>query len=244
MKSGIKAILFDLSDTLISYRPNYTTIYTDRLVAAGLERSNINISNLDRTINDTISLNSYNKFYKGIAESDLQTMIDRVLLNQCLYSKENLNINMLLKKISFVQMPNQTPYFVRGSIELLKELSDYYKIGIVSNHSEWMYNYIANSSIQDYLSCLIISEMVGLEKPDPKILEIAFSELNLLPEECCYVGDQAIDVICAKKAGCMSILLKEKDYVLPEYCRDCKEDIRISSISDMKLLVYKGTFTI
>lgn len=55
-------------------------------------------------------------------------------------------------------------------------------------------------------------------------MEIAFKELGLPPEQCLYVGDHPIDVLCSKKAGmdCAWIVGDwEKAHVTPLYQADC-----------------------
>lgn len=235
---GIKAVLFDLSDTIISYRPDYTSVYLDRLLSLGIERKNIDIGSIDNTINEMICFASYQKWRKEVTADtdDLQRRIDRALLEKCVNFSMAYNIELEVNKLSSVPIPVQTPYFMDGVCDLIREISEHYKVGIVSNHIPWMYNFIKHSEIVRYLSCIVISEMVGLEKPDPEILRLAFKELSLRSAECCYIGDQATDVVCAKNAGCTSILIKDKDYVFPEYCRIYCEDIRISSINEVRSL--------
>lgn len=56
--------------------------------------------------------------------------------------------------------------------------------------------------------CLIDSGQVGVEKPDPKIFDIALDSLDLSPEEVWYVGDTpAFDVVGARRAGIRPILM-------------------------------------
>lgn len=60
--------------------------------------------------------------------------------------------------------------------------------------------------------CLIDSGQVGVEKPDPRIFEIALDSLDLPPEEIWYVGDTpAFDVVGARRAGLRPILMDPFD---------------------------------
>ncbi len=60
--------------------------------------------------------------------------------------------------------------------------------------------------------CLIDSGQVGVEKPDPRIFDIALDSLGLPPEEVWYVGDTpAFDVVGAQRAGIRPILMDPFD---------------------------------
>lgn len=91
---------------------------------------------------------------------------------------------------------------VPGTFEVLDELKECgYRLAVVSNHRSWMPGYLKSVGLADYFEQIIISDLVGCEKPDARIMEIALSKLGLLPKDCLYVGDHPFDVLCAKKAG-------------------------------------------
>ena len=55
---------------------------------------------------------------------------------------------------------------------------------------------------------MIDSQLVGVEKPDPRIFAIALERLGLAPADGLYVGDiYEVDVIGARRAGLDVILL-------------------------------------
>jgi putative hydrolase of the HAD superfamily len=52
------------------------------------------------------------------------------------------------------------------------------------------------------VAVVIDSEVVGVEKPDPRIFGFALDVLSIAPERCIYVGDTvAFDVVGARAAG-------------------------------------------
>ena len=53
----------------------------------------------------------------------------------------------------------------------------------------------------EHFSAIVISEEVGLYKPDPAILLYACEKLGILPGDALYVGDHPFDVVCANDAG-------------------------------------------
>jgi putative hydrolase of the HAD superfamily len=59
-----------------------------------------------------------------------------------------------------------------------------------------------------YLDFVVDSGEVGVEKPDPRIFELALSRAGLAPAEAAYIGDfYTIDVRGAATAGLRAILL-------------------------------------
>jgi putative hydrolase of the HAD superfamily len=63
--------------------------------------------------------------------------------------------------------------------------------------------------IRHKMTCIIISEAVGVKKPDERIFRMAVDTLNVAPSEAWYVGDHPInDVLAAAAAGWTAIWLR------------------------------------
>jgi len=98
------------------------------------------------------------------------------------------------------------------------------KLGVVSNGS------ISSQSpkldvmgVRSLFSVILISEEVGIKKPDPRIFQIALDKLNLLPSETIFVGDNPVlDVAGSRAVGLRGIWLNcrgdqpPKDISCPE----------------------------
>lgn len=62
------------------------------------------------------------------------------------------------------------------------------------------------------MECVIDSGAVGIEKPDPRIFELALVSMRLRPEQCWYVGDMpGIDAIGAAAAGIRPFIVDPYD---------------------------------
>ncbi len=58
------------------------------------------------------------------------------------------------------------------------------------------------------VECVIDSGAVGVEKPDPRIFELALISMRLRPDQCWYVGDMpGIDAVGARRAGIRPFIL-------------------------------------
>lgn len=61
--------------------------------------------------------------------------------------------------------------------------------------------------LSEYFSSIIVSDVAGLRKPQVEIFNLACQQLDVLPEQCVFVGDNEIaDIQGAKNAGMKTIL--------------------------------------
>ena len=95
----------------------------------------------------------------------------------------------------------QEMHVISGVFETLDTLKNEYDLAIVSNHRVWLADRLKELRLYEYFMSVVISDAVGIEKPDVRIMEIALKELDLQPQCCLYVGDHPLDVLCSKKAG-------------------------------------------
>lgn len=62
------------------------------------------------------------------------------------------------------------------------------------------------------VECVIDSGAVGIDKPDPRIFELALISMRLRPDECWYVGDMpGIDAVGAARAGIRPFIIDPYD---------------------------------
>lgn len=73
--------------------------------------------------------------------------------------------------------------------EVLAALGERYRLGIVSNFYGNLRAVCGDTGIDGYLSVIVDSEEVGVEKPDRRIFERALDRLDLPAADCLYVGD-------------------------------------------------------
>ena len=119
------------------------------------------------------------------------------------------------------------------AIETLEKLkNDGLKLGIVSNNHSAIRSIICDLTIDRFFDAIIISEEVGLFKPDPKIIELALSKLEVSPSDAVYIGDHPFDVKCAYDAGVTPIWIPQNEYfTLPDNVSE--PEYVISSLIDI-----------
>ena len=94
--------------------------------------------------------------------------------------------------------------------DVLRDLKQRFKIGLVTNwdYSPSIYRLLADYELEDYFETVVVSDEVGVAKPDPSIFHIALKRAGLEPEEAAYVGDAPEDVEGSLAAGLQPVLIK------------------------------------
>lgn len=82
------------------------------------------------------------------------------------------------------------PILIPGAIECLSKISQNFKIGILTNgFEETQQIKLQASGIGKYVDFIQSSERVGLAKPQTDFFLQVFNSLSIVPDECCYIGD-------------------------------------------------------
>ena len=90
----------------------------------------------------------------------------------------------------------------------MQQLDDLgYKLGLVSNgKTPFQERNFYALGIQQYFSTVIVSDAVGLRKPDPAIFYLDCEKLGVEVERCVFVGDnKQVDIEGAMQAGLSAI---------------------------------------
>jgi HAD superfamily hydrolase (TIGR01549 family) len=102
---------------------------------------------------------------------------------------------------------------VDGAVELLAALKPRIRIGIVSNNLlEEQQAKIRFCGFDPYVDVLVVSESVGVSKPDPAIFARALEEIGCAARDAVMIGDSwAADVEGARAAGIRPIWFNRTD---------------------------------
>ncbi|QXE01011.1 HAD family hydrolase [Terribacillus sp. DMT04] len=193
---------------------------------------------LDGTIHDRQTTlqrfleDQYNKFQNDLAGVDLSAFKEAfVALDQHGYVEKPIVYKELL--IQFALDTNLEPaltadYFDRvaqfavaypDALETLQELSMSYTLGIVTNGPALLQQQVIEQlGLYWHCQSLVISEAVGLKKPDPAIFEMALAEVEARASETFFVGDHIEnDVIGSRNAGLQPVLFGGKQEGVPSF---------------------------
>jgi HAD superfamily hydrolase (TIGR01509 family) len=108
---------------------------------------------------------------------------------------------------------------------------------LVSNANGTVCAHMDRLGLARWFDCLIDSCDVGVEKPDPRIFQIALERVKADPKTTIHVGDlYQVDVVGARAAGLRGVLLDETN-LYPD--ADCP---RVRSLTELVDQIAAGAF--
>ncbi|HFI0237470.1 TPA: HAD family hydrolase [Streptococcus suis] len=124
------------------------------------------------------------------------------------------------------------------TIDVLEKLSQNYRLGIVANQSSSIREQLKAWGISSYFQLIILSEEVGLSKPDPTIFTLALQKANISADRVIYVGDRYDnDIQPAKSLGMYTVRILTG---FGKYTREngkWKSDWVVSSLTELSTLL-------
>ena len=103
------------------------------------------------------------------------------------------------------------------SFALIKRLSGSLKLGLLSNTSEWDYQYgIKTTGLLPYFDSVSLSFKCRSMKPDTGIYHHALRELAVNPSFCVYIDDKDEYVQVANDLGMFGICYRQEEGLLSE----------------------------
>ncbi|MEX0991931.1 MAG: HAD-IA family hydrolase [Actinomycetota bacterium] len=106
-------------------------------------------------------------------------------------------------------------------------------LGVISNFEDWLEVLLERLDVTRYFPVRVISGVVGVEKPDPRIFELALEQAGVAAEGAVYVGDSPhFDVGPAVAVGMFPVLIDRRDrFADPEI------GARIRSLDELPALI-------
>ena len=231
----MKAVLFDLDNTLIMKQPTIPDEWHRVLSEGGF----------DVSVEDVHRAYAACEFWAGE-----QTLIEnksgvRMSDDEFLHGVINCCITHLKLPDSMKDLlipawigDYQKQYMVlEGVYEVLQKLRERkLLLGIVSNNRASVRSVLEELKLSDYFSTIVISEEVGLYKPDPQILLLACERLGVTPAESVYIGDHPFDVLCAHEAHMRAAWIPFNEYMrLPQGVEEPEH--RVNSLEELMPLL-------
>lgn len=129
-------------------------------------------------------------------DKDFESYIQRVI-------QKNIPVKEIIK------ITIECQFIPKEHIDVVKELKNKYKVGILSNYvEEWLRQVMKNYKIENLFDAVIISSTVGERKPNAIIYYEALKSLNVRAEETVFVADEvAEDLVAASGLGIKTVWL-------------------------------------
>jgi len=103
--------------------------------------------------------------------------------------------------------------------------------GIISNWENSLPDFVREMGLSHAFPVTVSSVAERIEKPSPRLFEIAMERMGVTPQECIYVGDDyRSDVVGARAAGMTPVLLDRNDRYL---VTDCLKIHRLDEVIDL-----------
>lgn len=107
-------------------------------------------------------------------------------------------------------------------------------MGILSNFSPNLQDLLRKLGIQDYFRFFIVSSIVGLEKPDKKIFDLAVSAANRPRSQVVYVGDSIFHDMEGARAADVAAILIDRGNRHSDYA-----GVRVQNLGELVSLIEK-----
>lgn len=189
-----------------------------------------------------------NKLSNGVTQDEFDLVYNTHLKSQSGSLRSKLCekfLGSLEKKSELMQIATDNWIFTptdlyqdaKACITTLKESGA--KIGIVANQPATSVNSLKSDHLFELIDFLGISALVGLEKPDIKIFELAIKELAVDPSKVIHVGNRIdTDVIPAKKLGMRTVWVRRGEANPDPSDEDLKQaDITVNDLSNLPALI-------
>jgi len=216
----IKAIIFDLDDTLYDQKSPFVTALAETFQRplAGDELAQIfnrfhdfNDQTFNQVTDATLSLEAWQtaRIRHALATVTDDITTDWAIQFEIAYQRALTNIQLF-----------------DGLASTLTKLSSYYKIGVITNGSTSIqHQKLHQLQIEHFVhpDYIFISEELGIAKPDPSIFTTWAHQAGIKAGEAVYVGDNAaLDMTSAKHAGWQTFWFnhRQNDQVKPNVIPD------------------------
>lgn len=200
-KRELKAIIFDVDDTLFDRSAAQREViqvliqeFSD--LFSGIDADRI----LDAFLKSDLVADK--KFWAGASMEEVRVGRSEAFLRSLSLNESFADeiTAMYLETYPSLVVP------VECAQSVVNNLAKRFSLGIVSNgYPDVQYRKLKTLALDHLFRCIIVSEEVGIRKPDPRIFWLATKSLDVESEDCMYVGDYYDhDILGAKKAGMLA----------------------------------------
>lgn len=205
----LRAVFFDVGNTLIHPYPSVSQVCREVLASAGHDRDATAIDDLMPLV-DAYYEDRYREddtFWRSEDETSEVWVGMYALLCRRLGIEEEAEAIARRVYDEFGDPGRWRAYpDVVPALERLRGRG--LRVGVISNWDRRLGHVLAGMGIGGLLDAVLSSAEVGLHKPDPRIFELACERVGVAPAEAAHVGDHRYaDVLGARAAGMVAILV-------------------------------------
>jgi putative hydrolase of the HAD superfamily len=229
----LKAVLFDLDDTISDHR------YSSRAGLRALQEAVPALQAMSLAALEVLHLRLLNEVHLRILGGELtfeQGRAERYrrLFDHCAIPLSQQHIERVYPRYAAAYQSHKRA--VPGAVQLLEALHGKVKLAIITNHysAEEQYEKLDEYHLRPLFDTITISAQAGCSKPDPKIFALTLEQLGVDPSEAVMIGDSwSSDIEGATGAGISAIWLNRFGDPYP----DATKALQVNSLEPAKRLL-------
>lgn len=199
----VRAVLFDVGDTLILGHPKFWL--WPILEAKGIAQK-ADLTRLPQAIRDAYE--HYSNHHMGATDEATALSFWRTFHWEVM---NGIGLGAYADEVADYLKENwQSPHvwpLTPGAKEVLSELrSRGFKLGVVSNWDWTLPGVLGATGLAGFFDYVGVSALEGVAKPDPRFFEIVLDALQVEPQQAIHIGDSEDDINGAMAAGIRPIL--------------------------------------
>lgn len=123
----------------------------------------------------------------------------------------------------------------QGVRQLIANLQNNYKLGIITGGlASAQRNKINSLLISEYFDCIVITQEIGVSKPDSLPYSWLLNYLKIIPSRAVYIGDNPyVDFSGARAIGMSTIRVKTDEFSSAQIPPRLEADLVIDNIADI-----------
>jgi HAD superfamily hydrolase (TIGR01549 family) len=199
----IRAVLFDVGDTLILGHPRYWL--WPILQAKGIAHQ-ADLKRLPQAIQDAYA--HYSDHHMRATDEATALSFWRAFHWEIM---NGIGLGAYADEVAdYLKEHWQSPHvwpLTPGAKEVLGELKGLgFKLGVVSNWDWTLPGVLRATGLSNFFDYVGVSALEGVAKPDPRFFQIVLGHLGVEPQQAIHVGDSEDDIAGATAAGVRPIL--------------------------------------
>jgi putative hydrolase of the HAD superfamily len=206
----IEIVFFDAGETLVHPHPSFPELFSQIVTEEGHPVDSSTVAEVQqRLAPHLVDLAEDTGVTAPSLDPDdsrkFWTFLYKRLLRELEIDADESVSNALYERFSDV-----SSYALFDDVEdSLKAVADAgYRLGLVSNFEGWLDEMLVELEVGDVFEVKVISGLVGVEKPDPRIYEIALEQAKVDASAAAHVGDSpGLDIEPSMSLGISPILL-------------------------------------
>lgn len=204
----IRAVIFDLDDTLI----DHTTAIRGAVTELYAQRPELTTKFIDEAAFQKAWVEVQDKHYPSYLRGSLTHAEQKILRMRELWQPlANLTEEKCFQIYDhFQSLYAQKWQLFPDTLPCIENLVPF-KLGLITNGYENQRRKLEIEELHKKFEIVVISSEVGMAKPDPRIFKMACAALSVAPQEAIYVGDlYDLDVQGSHNAGLVPVWLRRK----------------------------------